>query len=119
MLVDETYRRCVGFITRDLATEGEKRKRRTPVATVFFLSMPDDLSEPQTSSRATYAITVKHAVTRNKKTASIPIRVNHESGGYKDIDTRAGDWITNETTDVAVRLMTASDFKNADVESLQ
>jgi len=120
MLVDEDYRRVIGFITSDkIWNDRLKRYKRTPVATVFFLAMPHGFDKRESSGFTVYAITTKHSILPYKPDEKINIRVNMEKGGYKDIETKANDWIPNPVTDVAVCIMPSDRFTDCIVDWFQ
>lgn len=120
MLVDEYYRKAIGFITSDKNWDANlQRYRRKPIATVFFLAMPHDLTEREDSGFTVYAITTKHTILEYKPHEQINIRVNMELGGYKDIETRASDWVPNPDTDVAVCIMPRDKFTDCIVDWFQ
>lgn len=119
VIVDAGYRRCTAFLFIDKKDAATESQERCPEGTVFFLSVPHDFATREDAGFTVYAVTVNHNIKICEENESIYIRVNKTGGAYKDIETKKNDWIPSAETDIAIRIMPASELKGTDADWLQ
>ena len=97
MIVDWRFRHAVAFLCED------DKDGMQPIGTVFFVSVPLDLSRGNISGFSVYAITAYHCICDYAESDVITIRA-HDKGGssYQDIETKKSEWISHPDTDVAI-----------------
>jgi hypothetical protein len=119
VIVDTGYRRCTAFLFADMKNAETEQYERDIVGTVFFLSVPHDFSRREDAGYTVYAVTVNHNIKNCAEDKSVYIRVNKTGGTYKDIPTKETDWIPSIKTDIAIRIMRASELEGTDADWLQ
>jgi hypothetical protein len=72
--------------------------RRVPQATAFFVRVPLNSNPP---AGVDYVITARHCIEEAREYDSLYVRINKKVGGFIEIATRVGDWLTHDAADVA------------------
>ena len=109
MLIENEFRKCVGFLCVESVENGETHWR--PAGTAFLVVVP--LSDEVGIG---YVVTAQHVVNATRPYDGLYLRVNHKDGGHRQFRIDPDDWVLHPKADVAVSRATLSD--EFDVEYL-
>jgi len=99
MRVNRDWLDCVAFICIDSGIEGSKKIK--PIATAFFVRIPDELDNDISS---VYLVTAGHVI-EEVQDENIYLRINNVDGGFSDHPTKRDDWSVSNSADVAAYLI--------------
>jgi len=96
MRINKDWLDCIAF----LMMNGEDKNIKVPIATAFFVRIPD---EKDLDISSVYVVTARHVV-EEVGDETIYLRVNDVQGGCIDYSIKRADWYCSETEDVATYL---------------
>lgn len=97
MLIDQAYRRGVGYVMMDTSKECAPPERR-PAGTAFFIRR-----ETAPGLWLTYAVTARHVIKAGEAMGAVGLYLRvADPPGYRDLRLTVADWEFHPDTDVAV-----------------